>query len=92
MKFFRIHLVHITELNLFVLFRTYREQLQLYGDFCENLLNELEQSLRSLLDLENQYHTVSTKTGELHQACEALLQEQVRYDYSLLDLCFCFSH
>lgn len=47
---------------------------------AHELLSEIKTTLRFLDDLETEYQVVSTKTGELHRACEALVQEKVRGD------------
>lgn len=41
------------------------------------MMREIQDGLNYLQDLEDKYHLVSKKTGELHQACEFLVQQQV---------------
>ncbi len=60
-------------------FSAYSEQLKQYRDHCDVILNEITEALRYLQDLHKQHLFVSTKTGALHEACEQLLQDQVRY-------------
>jgi len=52
------------------------ETLKSYRDYCNKILDEIESAWNYLQDLENKYNLVAKKTGELHQACEALVQEQ----------------
>ena len=66
-------------LNLIYFFRrSYAEQLSSYRDHCNSVLNEVESALNHLQDLHHKHLLVSTKTGALHEACEQLLQDQVR--------------
>lgn len=52
------------------------EVLQIYRDYCQHILNEVGFAVESLDQLENKYNLVKKKTGELHEACELLVQEQ----------------
>ena len=49
-----------------------------YRDHCDGILKEVESALNHLQDLQHKHLLVSTKTGALHEACEQLLQDQVR--------------
>ena len=49
-----------------------------YRDHCDSILKEVESALNHLQDLQHKHLLVSTKTGALHEACEQLLQDQVR--------------
>lgn len=51
-----------------------------YQICTQELLSEIKATLRFLDALESEYKVVSTKTGELHRACEALVQEKVRLE------------
>ena len=62
--------------NLFI--RSYAAQLRSYRDHCDSILSEVESALNHLQDLQQKHLLVSTKTGALHEACEQLLQDQVR--------------
>lgn len=62
--------------NLFP--RSYAAQLRSYRDHCDSVLSEVESALNHLQDLQQKHLLVSTKTGALHEACEQLLQDQVR--------------
>ena len=59
-------------------FRSYAAQLSSYRDHCDSILKEVESALNHLQDLQHKHLLVSTKTGALHEACEQLLQDQVR--------------
>ena len=64
--------------SIFLIFRRFlHDRLETYETFCDELLGEIDISLESLTNMENQYYLVSTKTGQLYQACEELLQQQV---------------
>lgn len=54
------------------------ESLKLYRDCAEDILSEVNGALNFLQQLENNYNLVSKKTGELHDACEHLVYQQVR--------------
>ena len=58
--------------------RSYAVQLSSYRDHCDSILKEVESALNHLQDLQHKHLLVSTKTGALHEACEQLLQDQVR--------------
>lgn len=49
-----------------------------YKDYCESILTQIKAALDLLRELSDKYLLVSKKTGELHQACESLVLQQVR--------------
>ena len=63
--------------------RSYAAQLSSYRDHCDGILKEVESALNHLQDLQHKHLLVSTKTGALHEACEQLLQDQVREMFHL---------
>lgn len=52
--------------------------LRAYLGECDALLDDVSHALGAVHGLENMHSLVSRKTGELHQACELLVEEQVR--------------
>lgn len=61
-----------------VLSRAYSKQLCEYRDQCGNMLEEVGKALEYLQEMKERHEQVSRKTGALHQACEQLVDEQVR--------------
>jgi hypothetical protein len=52
------------------------ETLKIYKDYSSRILSEIDEALRYLENLENNYNLVSKKTSELHDACEVLVHQQ----------------
>ncbi len=46
-------------------------------------MQQINKAAHSIQQLEDKYHLVSKKTGELHEACEVLVLEQVRINLSI---------
>lgn len=59
------------------------ETLKAYRDYCDLILKEIDETTNFLQQLEDKYNLVAKKTGELHQACELLVQEQVMSSFSM---------
>lgn len=59
-------------------FRAYSKQLCEYRDQCGCMLEEVGKALEFLQEMKERHQQVSSKTGALHQACEQLVEEQVR--------------
>lgn len=59
--------------------RAYSKQLCEYREQCGGMLEEVGKALEFLQEMKERHQQVSHKTGALHQACEQLVEEQVRY-------------
>ncbi|KAL3848397.1 hypothetical protein ACJMK2_019255 [Sinanodonta woodiana] len=59
-------------------YRCHLEELNGYQQQCDTVLEEVSLALNYLVNLNQQYVNVSTKTNALHEACEHLLEEQTR--------------
>ena len=55
----------------------YGNRLKDHLTFCDDVCEEISISINSLKQIEKNHTKVSTKSDQLHQACEVLLQEQV---------------
>ena len=58
--------------------RAYSKQLCEYREQCGCMLDEVGKALEFLQEMKERHQQVSHKTGALHQACEQLVEEQVR--------------
>ncbi len=58
--------------------RDYIGQLSDYQDKCSNMLTEIDKAVEFLAEMSDKHTLVAQKTGALHQACEQLVEEQVR--------------
>lgn len=58
----------------------------MYKSYCDSILHEIDGEFAYLKELEDKYDLVAKKTGELHQACEKLVQEQVGTDLGCLTI------
>ena len=58
--------------------RDYIGQLSEYQDKCSNMLTEIDKAVEFLAEMSDKHTLVAQKTGALHQACEQLVEEQVR--------------
>lgn len=59
-------------------FRAYSKQLCEYRDQCGYMLEEVGKALEYLQEMNERHQQVSHKTSALHQACEQLVDEQVK--------------
>ncbi|XP_060583115.1 conserved oligomeric Golgi complex subunit 3-like isoform X2 [Ruditapes philippinarum] len=59
-------------------YRCHIEELESFRAQCDGVLDEVSSGLEYLMNLQQQYINVSTKTNALHEACEHLLAEQTR--------------
>ncbi|KAL4220407.1 Golgi transport complex subunit 3 [Mactra antiquata] len=59
-------------------YRSHISELEAHRGQCDQVLEEVSAGLEYLMDLQQQYINVSTKTNALHEACEHLLAEQTR--------------
>ena len=73
-NFIKSHIHHVWN----VLCRQFIATLQANKDQCDQVLEQVSQSLTFLEELKVKYVTVSRKTNALHEDCENLLEEQVR--------------
>ena len=44
--------------------------------YCTDIINKTDEILSTLAQLKEKYHSVSEKTGNLHETCESLLRKQ----------------
>ena len=51
-----------------------------YCNQCDEMLTQLSSALDSLQDMTDKHQLVSEKTRALNDACEVLVEEQVRMD------------
>jgi len=77
-----LHLMHQVESSLLdeesKPYQSYIEELQRQQAVTADLKTQVDFSLSQLLELTDQYESVSKKTTELHVACQHLLQEQTK--------------
>ena len=59
--------------------RDYCSHLTGYCKQCEEMLTQLSRALDALQDMTDKHQLVSQRTQALHDACEKLVEEQVRH-------------
>ena len=70
-------IVHL--IGWFYFARSYVSELVGQKEDCDQVIRDVSQVLGHLQELRQRYVHVSTKTNALHEACENLLEEQVKY-------------